>query len=61
MSELERKMQSLLGKPTSEKVYTIAGKQYCVVSHYVGEKDLDATLLHLAKESAYATLKKSRA
>ncbi len=58
MGELERKLQSFAEKPTSEQVYTIGGKQYCVVSHYIGEKDLDATLLDLAKDTIYATLRK---
>ena len=54
MEKLQAKIQAFSNKPTSVQVYTIQGRQYRVVSHYVGEKDVDTTLLDLAKRNAYA-------
>ena len=61
MKDLQSKIQTFVDKPTSERIYTIGGKQYRVVSHYTGEKDVDAVLLDLAKRSAYAKVMKKSA
>ena len=37
-------------------VYEIGGVKYTVVSHYVGEKDIDDVILKLAESSAYADM-----
>ena len=37
-------------------VYEINGVKYTVVSHYVGEKDIDDVILKLAESSAYADM-----
>ena len=58
MKDLQLKLQTFVDKPTSESVYTLKDKQYRVVSHYVGEKDVDAVLLDLAKKSAYEKITK---
>ena len=39
---------------TVANVYEIGGVKYTVVSHYVGEKDIDDVILKLAESSAYA-------
>lgn len=61
MEKLKEMINEFSGKPMSEQVYTVAGKRYCVVSHYTGEKDIDSVLLGLAKKNAYAVLGKSSA
>jgi hypothetical protein len=37
-------------------MYEIGGVKYTVVSHYVGEKDIDDVILKLAESSAYADM-----
>lgn len=46
-------------KPVSEQKYTIDGKEYIVISHYVGNKDIDTVLGVLAERRAYEDLRKS--
>ena len=41
---------------TASNVYEIGGVKYTVVSHYVGEKDIDDVILKLAESSAYADM-----
>ena len=44
-------------KPISEKTYIIDGKEYNVVSHYVGNKDIDTVLSTIAKKRAYEDIR----
>jgi len=43
-------------KPCKTSVYTIEGIAYTVVSHYAGEKDIDAVIRKLATQQAYDAL-----
>ena len=43
-------------KPSKTSVYTIEGIAYTVVSHYTGEKDIDAVIRKLATQQAYDAL-----
>ena len=58
MENLQVKRQKFSDKPTRERVYTIQGRQYRVVGHYVGEKDVDTVLLEMAKRNAYMKIEK---
>ena len=44
-------------KPISERTYIIDGKEYNVVSHYVGNKDIDTVLSTIAKKRAYEDIR----
>ena len=37
-------------------MYEIGGVKYTVVSHYVGEKDIDDVILKLAESSAWMSI-----
>lgn len=50
---LQERRTEFADKPVSEKEYTIRGKQYRVVSHFVGEKDIDKVIGALAEKRAY--------
>ena len=58
MKDLQTKIQAFADKSTSERVYTIQNRQYRVISHYVGEKDMDTVLIDLAKKNAYVKVMK---
>lgn len=42
--------------PTQEQEYEIEGRKYIVVSHYVGEKDLDEVVYRNAYDRAMSEL-----
>lgn len=42
--------------PTQEQVFEIEGRKYIVVSHYVGEKDLDEVVYRNAYHRAVSEL-----
>lgn len=48
-------------KPSSKSVYTVDGIAYTVLSHYIGEKDIDEVIERMAAEQAYADLSFPRA
>lgn len=45
-------------KPTESRVTEIDGTSYTVVSHYIGEKDIDKVIRTLAEKQAYEDMKK---
>ena len=45
-------------KPMTRRKYEIGGRKYFVISHYVGEKDIDEVIYRLAEKQAYADIKK---
>jgi len=42
--------------PTQEQEYEIEGRKYIIVSHYVGEKDLDEVVYRNAYDRAMSEL-----
>ena len=53
---LEEMRDQYKDNATIASVYEIGGVKYTVVSHYVGEKDIDDVILKLAESSAYADM-----
>ena len=53
---LEEMREMYKDNTTVANVYEIGGVKYTVVSHYVGEKDIDDVILKLAESSAYADM-----
>ncbi len=53
---LQELRERFVDKPSRTSVYTIEGIAYTVVSHYAGEKDIDAVIRKLATQQAYDAL-----
>ena len=53
---LQELRERFADKPSRTSVYTIEGIAYTVVSHYAGEKDIDAVIRKLATQQAYEAL-----
>ena len=56
---LQELRERFADKPCKTSVYTVEGIAYTVVSHYTGEKDMDAVIRKLAAQQAYEALKVS--
>ncbi|MCD8040689.1 MAG: hypothetical protein LUF82_04145 [Clostridia bacterium] len=46
-------IESFTDSPVSERKEQVKGRQYKVVSHYTGKKDLDMVIKDLAEKRAY--------
>ncbi len=57
--KLEEITKEFENRPTSKQKYMIDGQEYIIVSHYVGNKDIDTVLCALAERRAYEDLRKS--
>ncbi len=51
--KLEEILKGIDNTPMSERVEEIEDRKYRVISHYIGEMDLDKTIEKLALEKAY--------
>lgn len=54
--KLQELKQEFLNFPTKENEYEIDGNKYIVISHFVGNKDINKVMLNLASEQAYKEL-----
>ena len=50
MKEMIEKFEMM---PVSRNTITVDGKEYTVVSHYTGKKDVDTVIRALAEKKAY--------
>ena len=50
---LEELKQQFKDFPTAQKEYEIDDRKYIVISHFVGDKNVNEILLGLAKKQAY--------
>lgn len=50
---LEELKQQFKDFPTTQKEYEIDDRKYTVISHFVGDKNVNEILLGLAKKQAY--------
>ena len=50
---LEELKQQFKDFPTTQKEYEIDDRKYIVISHFVGDKNVNEILLGLAKKQAY--------
>ena len=50
---LQELIQKFKDFPTAQKEYEIDDRKYTVVSHFVGDKNVNEILLGLAKKQAY--------
>lgn len=50
---LEELKQQFKDFPTTQKEYKIDDRKYTVISHFVGDKNVNEILLGLAKKQAY--------
>ena len=53
---LQELRERFADKQSKASVYTIEGIAYTVVSHYAGEKDIDAVIRKLATQQAYEAI-----
>ena len=53
---LQELRERFADKPSRTSIYTIEGIAYTVVSHYAGEKDIDAVIRKLATQQAYEAI-----
>lgn len=56
MIKLQELISKFLDKPTKQNEYEIDGKKYIVVSHFVGDKDIDIVINKLAIQEVNKTI-----
>lgn len=50
---MKERMKNYEMMPTSRNTVTVDGKEYIVISHYTGKKDVDTVIRDLAEKRAY--------
>ena len=54
--QLQELKQEFLNFSTSQNEYVVNDKKYIVVSHFVGNKNINEILIKLAQEQAYSEM-----